>query len=172
MIRRALACALVFAASNAAGWSPAPGAVPATEEAAYHQACQDYLDNGDLPRAIGVCGLCLKAAPENEACADLLKKAQDRFRRQSERSAEIELALLSRLGPRPPANPKPKSPEQASVSAAAAQRSSQQHYLSGVVYYQKGDIRKAAEEWGLSLQLDPSNVDAAAGIEKVSGKGF
>ncbi|MBI5623123.1 MAG: hypothetical protein HY924_05025 [Elusimicrobia bacterium] len=48
-----------------------------------------------------------------------------------------------------------------------ARRSSQQHYLSGVIYFQKGDYVKARDEWTLSLQLDPGNSDAKAGLERI-----
>jgi Tfp pilus assembly protein PilF len=48
-----------------------------------------------------------------------------------------------------------------------ARRSSQQHYLSGVIYFQKGDYVKARDEWTLALQLDPGNSDAKAGLERI-----
>ncbi|MBI5631045.1 MAG: hypothetical protein HY921_09190 [Elusimicrobia bacterium] len=48
-----------------------------------------------------------------------------------------------------------------------AKRSSQQHYLSGVIFFQKGDYDKARDEWGLAKQLDPSNSDAQAGLERI-----
>ncbi|MBI4678424.1 MAG: tetratricopeptide repeat protein [Elusimicrobia bacterium] len=48
-----------------------------------------------------------------------------------------------------------------------ARRSSQQHYLSGVIYFQKGDYVKARDEWTLALQLDPGNSDAKAGIDRI-----
>jgi tetratricopeptide (TPR) repeat protein len=47
------------------------------------------------------------------------------------------------------------------------QRSSQQHYLTGVVYYDKGDYAKAREEWSAALRLDPDNADAATGLTRV-----
>ena len=46
-------------------------------------------------------------------------------------------------------------------------RRSQQHYLSGVVYYQKGDYEKARKEWKDSLRLDPNNQEAKAGVERI-----
>ena len=46
-------------------------------------------------------------------------------------------------------------------------RSSQQHYLDGVVYFQKGDYSEAKDEWRLSLSLDRENSDARAGLERI-----
>ncbi len=48
-----------------------------------------------------------------------------------------------------------------------ARRQSQQHYLSGMIYYQKQDYEKARDEWSLAKQLDPGNSDAAAGLERI-----
>jgi hypothetical protein len=36
-----------------------------------------------------------------------------------------------------------------------------------VVYFQKGDYNKARDEWALAKQLDPSNADAQAGLERI-----
>jgi tetratricopeptide (TPR) repeat protein len=53
------------------------------------------------------------------------------------------------------------------VSSEEARKSSGQHYLSGVIFFQKGDFEKARDEWSLALQLDPSNSDAKAGLERI-----
>jgi tetratricopeptide (TPR) repeat protein len=47
-------------------------------------------------------------------------------------------------------------------------RQSSQYYLSGIIYYDKGDFEKARNEWTHSLQLDPSNPDAKAGLERIN----
>jgi tetratricopeptide (TPR) repeat protein len=47
-------------------------------------------------------------------------------------------------------------------------RQSQQYYLSGIIYYDKGDYEKARNEWTHSLQLDPANPDAKAGLERIN----
>jgi hypothetical protein len=44
---------------------------------------------------------------------------------------------------------------------------SQQHYLAGVVQYQKGDYDAARREWKKALDLDPSNDDARIGLDKL-----
>lgn len=47
-------------------------------------------------------------------------------------------------------------------------RSSQQLYLGGVLYYQKGDYEKARKQWQDALAMDPSNSDAKAGLERIA----
>ena len=37
-----------------------------------------------------------------------------------------------------------------------------------MIYYDKGDLEKARNEWTHALQLDPSNSDAKAGLERVN----
>ena len=44
---------------------------------------------------------------------------------------------------------------------------SQQAYLEGIIYYQQSNYDKAREKWLHAKQLDPSNSDAAAGLEKI-----
>jgi Tfp pilus assembly protein PilF len=47
-------------------------------------------------------------------------------------------------------------------------REAQQHYLSGMIYFQKGDYAKAKEEWSLCQQLDPENPEVRAGLERLA----
>jgi tetratricopeptide (TPR) repeat protein len=47
-------------------------------------------------------------------------------------------------------------------------RQSQQYYLSGIIYYDKGDFEKARNEWTHALQLNPGNPDAKAGLERLN----
>lgn len=42
---------------------------------------------------------------------------------------------------------------------------SQQHYLTGIIYFQKGDVEGARREWLLAKKLDPANTDAQAGLD-------
>jgi len=46
-------------------------------------------------------------------------------------------------------------------------RPAQLHYLSGLKYFQNGDYEKARGEWKAALELDPSNADSAAGLERI-----
>ncbi len=50
-------------------------------------------------------------------------------------------------------------------STLAAGQDSQQHYLTGIIFFQKGDNEGARREWLLAKQLDPTNTDAQAGLE-------
>ena len=53
------------------------------------------------------------------------------------------------------------------MATDSAKQQSEQAYLSGVIYYQKGDYEKARDKWLNAKQLDPSNTDASAGLEKI-----
>ncbi|MCX5797693.1 MAG: tetratricopeptide repeat protein [Elusimicrobia bacterium] len=50
---------------------------------------------------------------------------------------------------------------------AEKQAQSRQYYLAGMVYYSKGDYARAKTEWESALALDPDNLDAKAGLERV-----
>jgi tetratricopeptide (TPR) repeat protein len=52
-------------------------------------------------------------------------------------------------------------------NAESNKQASQQAYLEGVIYYQKGDYDKARDKWLHAKQLDPANSDAVAGLEKI-----
>ncbi len=162
--RLAVIAALLFVGKNAAGRSFAIPPGP-SEEASYEEACREYLANGDLSRAIGACGQCLKRGPENKNCSELRKKAEEKSRARAERNTEIEMILLGRLA----ANAIPKAPPPPS-RAELDKGASQQHYLAGVVYYQKGEYGKAREAWLTALKLNPENSDAAAGLEKLKDR--
>jgi tetratricopeptide (TPR) repeat protein len=57
---------------------------------------------------------------------------------------------------------------------AAEDKGSQEHYLQGLIYYEKGDYEKARREWVEAVRLDPHNDDARLGlqrIEKLYGSG-
>jgi formylglycine-generating enzyme required for sulfatase activity len=52
-------------------------------------------------------------------------------------------------------------------------KQSLQFWLSGLIYFQHGDLAKARKEWGNAISLDSSNEDARAGIrrlDKLEGK--
>lgn len=164
MKRRPFPFSLLFL--SAALWpfekSIAADAVPSDPQgAAYLEACRDFRANGDLKRAIGTCTLCLKHSPADGECDSLLKEVKEASRAQAARSLEIERKLHGRLPSRPVAK------EDQAARAAAALRASQQHYLSGVIYFQKGAYAKAREEWRKSAELDPANTDARAGLDRL-----
>ena len=43
----------------------------------------------------------------------------------------------------------------------------QQHYIEGLKYFQNSDYDKARDEWTITRQLDPSNIDAASGLKRI-----
>lgn len=52
-------------------------------------------------------------------------------------------------------------------AAVVAGRDSQQHYLTGIILFQKGDVEGARREWLLAKKLDPANADAQAGLDRL-----
>lgn len=68
-----------------------------------------------------------------------------------------------------PATPKADGATTAATAGASedSKRQSQQNYLTGVIFFQKGDYEKARNAWHLSLQFDPSNSDAKTGLERI-----
>lgn len=59
------------------------------------------------------------------------------------------------------------TPAPAAPSAESNRQSSQAAYLAGMISFQKGDYEKARDEWLRAKQLDPSNSDAIAGLQKI-----
>lgn len=68
------------------------------------------------------------------------------------------------------APPKPAAPP--APSAEEVSRQSEQHYLSGIIYFQKGDYAKAGDEWRLALAVSPANIDARAGLDRLRKLGI
>jgi len=67
-----------------------------------------------------------------------------------------------------PAAPAAAAPAALTPEQAAQARASQQHYLAGVVFFQKGDAENARAEMTLSLQLDPTNAEAKAALDRLA----
>ena len=115
------------------------------EEVAKKKAAEDAKERAEVAK--------------KEAEETAKKEAEDKVKKEAEEKAKKEAEAR---------NP---SASNAPVSTGAAsednKRSSQQHYLSGVIFFQKGDFDKARDEWNLSIQLDPSNSDAKAGLERI-----
>lgn len=108
------------------------------------------------------------AAKEREELAK--REAEEKAKAEAEAKAKAEAdakaAATTGAAAAPAAGAGPAAAPAAGPSEDA-RRSSQQHYLSGVIFFQKGDYEKAREEWNLALQLDPSNSDARAGLERI-----
>lgn len=60
-----------------------------------------------------------------------------------------------------------RDPAPAPETLVAAGRESQQRFLNGIIYYQKGESEKARKEWLQAVKLDPSNADARAALAKL-----
>ena len=80
-----------------------------------------------------------------------------------ELNAEVAASLT---GERPQAAP-PEPAAPPAPSAEEVSRESEQHYLSGIIYFQKGDYAKAGDEWRLALAKSPANIDARAGLDRL-----
>ncbi len=100
-----------------------------------------------------------KKAEEDKKKAEEEAKAKAEADAKAKAEAEAAAKAAAQQAPAAPAAPPPSSEE--------AKKSSQQHYLSGVIFFQKGDYEKARDEWSLALQLDPSNSDAKAGLDRI-----
>lgn len=94
-----------------------------------------------------------RKAEEEQASAEAKKKAEEDKAKTQQTSATNAAASGQ------PAAPPP--------SAESNRQSSQQAYLAGMIYFQKGDYEKARDEWLRAKQLDPSNSDAIAGLQKI-----
>jgi tetratricopeptide (TPR) repeat protein len=97
-----------------------------------------------------------KKDEQAKADAEAKKKADED---KAKADADAKTAAATASTPSTPATP-------AGTSESAKQQS-EQAYLSGVIYYQKGDYEKARDKWLNAKQLDPSNTDAIAGLEKI-----
>ena len=93
---------------------------------------------------------------------DEAKLAADAKKKEDEDKAK---AAATGQAPQPPAGQTGTPPP--AQNAESNKQASQQSYLEGVIYYQKGDYEKARDKWLHAKQLDPGNSDAIAGLEKI-----
>ncbi len=106
--------------------------------------------------------------------AELAKKREE-AKKKAEEEAQAKAAVAQSTAAAAGAQTQPA----AAAAAAAAQpgvvsednrAQSQRYYLSGMIYYQKQDFERARSEWAHAMQLDPSNADAKAGLERIENK--
>lgn len=83
--------------------------------------------------------------------------------------AKERLANLSKFLDEAAWGPRKAPPQTAAAApkASGGAMDSRQHYLSGIVFFQKGDYEKARAEWLEARRLDPANKDAVAGLERI-----
>ncbi|MCM2305247.1 MAG: tetratricopeptide repeat protein [Elusimicrobia bacterium] len=94
------------------------------------------------------------------------KEEEAKLAEEAKKKEEEEKAKAAAAGTTaPPAGQTGAPPPTA--SAESNKQASQQAYLEGVIYYQKGDYEKARDKWLHAKQLDPGNSDAIAGLEKI-----
>ncbi|OGR84691.1 MAG: hypothetical protein A3J74_06035 [Elusimicrobia bacterium RIFCSPHIGHO2_02_FULL_57_9] len=117
-----------------------------------------------------------------KAADQLITRAKEQMRREdAARKKDVEIAKMRDEQARKEAEEKAKAEAEARARAEAqaqgpmtpsgiseeARRSAEQHYLSGVIFFQKGDYDKARDEWNLAKKLDAANADAQAGLERI-----
>lgn len=106
-----------------------------------------------------------EVAKRREEDARKQKEDEEKALAEARKKEEEEKAKAAQSGATTTAQ------QQAATAPAANPESnrqaSQQAYLEGVIYYQKGDYEKARDKWLHAKQLDPSNSDAIAGLEKI-----
>jgi tetratricopeptide (TPR) repeat protein len=146
-----------------AGALPQPAAAspvpPASPESGGRQAQQYYLsgmvyfEQGAYEKALKEWETAHKLDPGDQDVAAGLARVRQLLGRAPASSEDIPLQSA-------PVFDK-------SETRSEDQRRSQQHYLAGVIYYDKGEYAKAREEWSAALRLDPDNADAATGLTRV-----
>ncbi len=100
-----------------------------------------------------------------------LTKSREEARKKAEDEAKAKAAVAQSTATAPSAQAQP-SPPQAQPGAVSEDNraQSQRYYLSGMIYYQKQDFEKARNEWTHAMQLDPSNADAKAGLDRINSR--
>ena len=100
------------------------------------------------------------------------KRKAAELARQEEEKRKAEEAAKQAAAAAAKAEPAAAAKTEAATAAASEEnkRQSQQYYLSGIIYFNKGDLEKARNEWTHALQLDPGNSDAKAGLERINSK--
>lgn len=112
----------------------------------------------------------VEAAKEREESAKKKKEETakaDVEAKKKEEEDKAKAAAEAKTAAATGSAPAPGAPPAAGAASDNAKQQSQQAYLEGVIFYQKGDYEKARDKWMHAKQLDPGNTDAAAGIEKI-----
>lgn len=100
-----------------------------------------------------------KARAEEEA--ELAKqRAEEAARRKAEEDAEKEAEEAEK--PTISIEAKPSN-----VVTEQARKQAETHYLTGLRFFQNGNLEKARDEWMLAKQLDPGHQDADAGLKRI-----
>ncbi|MDD5655855.1 MAG: tetratricopeptide repeat protein [Elusimicrobia bacterium] len=108
-----------------------------------------------------------EAARRQAAEAAKRRAEEERLRAEAEAKAKEEAEAAAKAAAAKAAEAKP-DPAAAQAVSDDNKKQSQQHYLAGMIYYQKGDYEKARNSWAHALQLDPSNSDAKTGLDRIN----
>lgn len=99
--------------------------------------------------------------------AEALKQREEDAKRQKEEEAKAAEAEAKKMTEESRGGTAASGQPGQTATPESNRQASQQAYLEGIIYYQKNDYDKAREKWMHAKQLDPSNSDAAAGLEKI-----
>lgn len=144
----------------------AASAEPNRAADAHFVAGYDHFRAGRADDARREWKACLEADAKNDFCEFGLS-ALDAGPARSAPAEEPAPEPLPAPAPAAPASPPPVTQAPPSID-----RDSQQLYLEGVIYYQKGDYEKAREKWAKAKDLAPkgseADKDATAGLERIA----
>jgi len=65
---------------------------------------------------------------------------------------------------------RPAAARTAPAKSPASERQAQQYYLSGLIYFHKGDLARARGEWTHAQTLDPGNPEIPQALKRVKAK--
>lgn len=99
-----------------------------------------FFQKGDYARAREEWLACRQADPGNSDCSTGLSR--------------VDLALAGQV-----ATPLPTE---------SSKREAVRYWNSGIIFYQKGDFERAAEEWKTCSRLDPANGECATGLKRIA----
>ncbi|MHB2025198.1 MAG: tetratricopeptide repeat protein [Elusimicrobiota bacterium] len=115
-----------------------------------------------------------------QADAEKLKKENImRAKEEAKKKADEDAAAKAKAAQEASQNQQQPSQQAASSPPAASsapqlgqtsgesRHASEQHYISGMIYYNEGNYEKARQEFSVAKQLDPSNSDAEVGLERI-----
>lgn len=101
-----------------------------------------------------------KKEEDDKAAEEAKKKAEED---KAKADADAKAAAQSQTGQAG----QPAATQTPAAASQSAKEQSGQAYLSGMILFQQGNYEKAREEFMRAKQLDPSNTDAAQGLERI-----
>jgi hypothetical protein len=89
---------------------------------------------------------------------------------QSDAKGILSLGADARKSLKRDAAIRPAPVRTAPAKSPESERQAQQFYLSGLIYYHKGDSAKALSEWTHARQLDPGNPDIPQALKRLQAR--